>query len=66
MSKARKSARKPAIARATQVAIGHQLRSMYSELLSQPLPEKLLSTLLAIQQAEDPTTGVDEVLRKAA
>ena len=28
--------------------------------------EKLLSTLLAIQQAEDATTGVDEVLRKAA
>jgi hypothetical protein len=39
---------------------------MYSELLSQPLPEKLLSTLLAIQQAEVPTMGVDEVLRKAA
>jgi Anti-sigma factor NepR len=66
MSKARKGERKPAIDRAAQVAIGHQLRSMYSELLSQPLPEKLLSTLLAIQQAEDATTGVDEVLRKAA
>jgi len=66
MSKARKGARKPAIDRAAQVEIGHQLRSMYSELLSQPLPEKLLSTLLAIQQAEVPTMGVDEVLRKAA
>lgn len=66
MSKARKSARKPAIDRAAQATIGHQLRSMYSELLSQPLPDKLLLTLLAIQPAEDPTTGVDEVLRKAA
>jgi hypothetical protein len=58
--------RKPAIDRAAQAAIGHQLRSMYSELLSQPLPEKLLLTLLAIQQAQDATTGVDELLRKAA
>jgi len=66
MSKARKGARKPAIGRAAQAAIGHQLRSMYSELLSHPLPEKLLSTLLAIQQAQDATTGVDELLRKAA
>ena len=66
MSKSRKGARKPAIDRAAQAAIGHQLRSMYSELLSQPLPEKLLSTLLAIQQAQDSTTGVDELLRKAA
>jgi hypothetical protein len=66
MSKARKGARKPASDRAAQAAIGHQLRSMYSGLLSQPLPEKLLSTLLAIQQAQDATTGVDELLRKAA
>ena len=66
MSKARKGARKPAIDRAAQVAIGHQLRSMYSELLSQPLPEKLLSTLLAIEQADDGPTRVDERLRKAA
>jgi hypothetical protein len=66
MSKGRKGVRKPAIDRAAQAAIGRQLRSMYSELLSQPLPEKLLSTLLAIQQAQDATTGVDELLRKAA
>ena len=66
MSKARKGVRKPAIDRAAQAAIGHQLRSMYSELLGQPLPEKLLSTLLAIQQAQDATAGVDELLRKAA
>jgi hypothetical protein len=39
---------------------------MYSELLRQPLPEKLLSTLLAMQQAENAPTEVNRRLRKAA
>ena len=66
MSKAPKGPRKPSVDRAARVAIGHQLRAMYSELLSRPLPEKLLSTLLAIEQADDGPTRVDERLRKAA
>lgn len=65
MSKAAERS-KPSIDRAAQVAIGHHLRAMYSELLRQPLPEKLLSTLLAIQQTEDGTTRANERLRKAA
>jgi len=39
---------------------------MYSDLITQPLPEKLLTTLLAIQQAENAQTRVDEELREAA
>jgi len=66
MNKAPKSPKKPSIDRRAQSAIGHQLRAMYSDLLAQPLPEKLLKTLLAIQQAENAQARVDERLREAA
>jgi len=57
---------KPSIDRKARAAIGHRLRAMYSDLITQPLPEKLLTTLLAIQQAENAQTRVDEELREAA
>ena len=66
MSKAPKSRMKPSIDRKARAAIGHRLRAMYSDLITQPLPEKLLTTLLAIQQAENAQTRVDEELREAA
>jgi hypothetical protein len=40
------------VERAAQDAIGRQLRGMYSELMSQPLPESLISALRAIEGAE--------------
>jgi hypothetical protein len=55
--------KKPAIDRATQERIGSKLRAMYSEVLQEPLPEKLLLTLQAIQNAEK---GAGQDLVRAA
>jgi hypothetical protein len=65
MSKAPKSPKKPSINRTAQAAIGHQLRAMYSDLVMQPLPEKLLTTLRAMQKAENAQART-EGLREAA
>jgi hypothetical protein len=61
-------AKHPTKARVDRVAqdmIGRQLRAMYSELLREPLPETLLSTLRAIERAEY-TLPQPEMLRRAA
>jgi hypothetical protein len=66
MSNSPKHPRKAHVDRATQDLIGCQLRTMYSELLAQPLPEKLLSALLAVQDAEEGLVQPEVRLRKAA
>jgi hypothetical protein len=53
MSKSRNHPKKPQIDRATQERIGSKLRAMYSELLRQPLPAKLVVALQAIEHAEE-------------
>jgi hypothetical protein len=63
MSKSRKHPKKARIDRATQDRIGAKLRTMYSELLREPLPDKLLLTLQAIEQAQE---GAREDLVQAA
>ena len=63
MSKSRKYPKKVQIDRATQDRIGSKLRAMYSELLREPLPDKLLLTLQAIEQAQE---GAREGLVRAA
>jgi hypothetical protein len=55
MSTSSNHPKKAQIDRATQERIGSKLRAMYSELLRDPLPAKLLVTLQAIEQAEEGT-----------
>jgi Anti-sigma factor NepR len=58
---------KAQLERAAQDRIGRQLRTMYSALVRQPLPEKLLATLRAIDDAtEKGSSQSDEPLRHAA
>jgi hypothetical protein len=66
MSKSRKHPKKGHIDRAAQDSIGRQLRAMYSELLREPLPEKLLATLRALEQADDGGTRPEHNWRRAA
>jgi hypothetical protein len=66
MSKNPKHPRKGNVDRAAQDLIGHHLRAMYSELLSQPLPAKLLSTLRTMETAEEALTTPQKTLRRAA
>ena len=58
--------RKAEIGRAAQDLIGRQLRAMYSELVRQPLPNRLLTTLNAIRVAEQDLNRSEEQIRKAA
>jgi Anti-sigma factor NepR len=66
MRQSPKQPRKPALDRNTQELIGRQMRAMYSELVRQPLPEKLLSTLRAIPDADDSPSLNEPTARKAA
>jgi hypothetical protein len=66
MSKNPNRSTKPQVERAAQDHIGWQLRTMYSALVRQPLPEKLLATLRAIEEAESGSMQPDEPLRHAA
>jgi Anti-sigma factor NepR len=66
MSKDPKHPGKGHVDRATQDLIGHQLRAMYSDLLSQPLPEKIASTLRTIGKAEEAVATPQHTLRRAA
>jgi hypothetical protein len=66
MSKNTKHSTKAQVGRAAQDRIGHQLRSMYSALVRQPIPDKLLATLRAIEEAERGSTHAHEELREAA
>ena len=66
MSKNPKQPRKGHVDRAAQDLIGHQLRAMYSDLLRQPLPDKLLSTLRTIEKVEEAVTTPQDTLRRAA
>jgi hypothetical protein len=66
MSKSPKRSSKAQVERAAQDRIGRQLRTMYSALVRQPLPEKLLATLRAIDDAEKGSSQSDEPLRHAA
>ncbi len=66
MSKNPKHSTKAQVGRAAQERIGHQLRSMYSALVRQPLPDMLLATLRAIEEAEKGSTQTHEDLREAA
>jgi hypothetical protein len=66
MSKNPKHPRKGQIDRAAQDLIGDQLRAMYSDLLSQPLPDKLLSTFRKIEKAEEALITPHDTLRRAA
>jgi Anti-sigma factor NepR len=54
------------IGRAAQDRIGRQLRAMYSELIRQPLPERLLSTLNSIRVSDQDLNQSEEQIRKAA
>jgi hypothetical protein len=65
MSKNPKHPKKGHVDRATQDLIGQELRAMYSDLLSRPLPEKILSTLRTIE-AEEALTPPQNTLRRAA
>jgi hypothetical protein len=45
--------------RATQDRIGRELRVMFAEPLRQPLPDRLLGALRAIEEAEEAVTRVE-------
>ena len=53
MTKKPRQPRKAQVGLAAQEAIGHQLRAMYSEIVRQPLPDTLLTSFRAIDEAED-------------
>jgi hypothetical protein len=48
--------------RATQDRIGRELRVMFGESLQQPLPDKLLRALRAIQDAEENVARADRAV----
>ena len=66
MSKNSKHPRKPQVDRTAQDVIGHKLRSMYADLVRQPIPERLLSILGTVQEAEDALPPLVEKLQRAA
>jgi hypothetical protein len=66
MSKNSNRSTKPQVERAAQDHIGRQLRTMYSALVRQPLPDKLLAALRAIDEAEIGSMVSDDPLRHAA
>jgi Anti-sigma factor NepR len=66
MSKNPNHPRKAQVDRAAQDRIGRQLRAMYSDLAKQPVPEKLLATLRAFEEAEDALPPLAETLQRAA
>jgi hypothetical protein len=66
MSKSPKHPRKGHVDRAAQELIGRQLRAMYSQLLREPLPEALLTTLRSLEQPADGLTRPEEKLLRAA
>jgi Anti-sigma factor NepR len=66
MSKNPNHPRKAQVDRVAQDRIGRQLRAMYSDLLKQPVPDKLLATLRAFEEAEDALPPFAEKLQRAA
>jgi hypothetical protein len=66
MSKSPKHPGKGRVDRAAQELIGRQLRAMYSQLLREPLPEALLTTLRSIEQPAEALTRAEEKLLRAA
>jgi hypothetical protein len=56
----------PKIDRAIQYKIGGELRAMYEELLRQPLPEKLVAPLMAIDEVESSCQRLKAVLETMA
>jgi Anti-sigma factor NepR len=65
MSKKSKQPSKPQLDRTAQDVIGLRLRNMYSELVTQPIPERLLA-ILAIQDTQDALPPAVETLQRAA
>ena len=53
---------KAKISRAIQDKIGRELREMYAELLKQPLPEKLLAPLRALDEVQSSRKRLKETL----
>jgi hypothetical protein len=66
MSKRPKHPGKAQVDRAAQELIGRQLRAMYSQLLREPVPEALLTTLRSIEQPAEALTRPEEKLLRAA
>jgi Anti-sigma factor NepR len=55
------------IDRMVQDRIGHQLRAMYSNLVRQPLPDRLVASLRAVEEAEEELQRLaTEKVRRAA
>jgi Anti-sigma factor NepR len=53
---------KPKIDRAIQDKMGRELRAMYEELLRQPLPERLIAPLRAIDEVQSSRKRLKETL----
>ena len=65
MSSESTHARAAHVERSAQDRIGYQLRMMYSELVRQPVPERLLSIIRTIEEAEKKQLA-DQKVRRAA